>query len=395
MAAVVPDVYTILETKWTELGATANLTKRTLTLGLQDGITGWYGKTFAETTVQGFIIPKGLRQILTLPGISIRYDAICITKTAFEGGDEITDAAGNIWAVEDRLDHYFLDTLGFYEVQLTLKTELTGTPSKWDGVEDFFTKLINQLESHGLSADLTLFTLALTTLRDTVTGWYTSYYTHSTIKGVLIPKGSSIQYARPAIIPTQTATLYALADVFEGDIVQDATGVQWVIVTRTMNFLANKLALYTCVLEKRVVTLTINDVEHGFEDGTFGPLDEGSLGCGGSDPYIDTSDPYSGTRHAVLPPESYVYHGVTLPASFVRAWSFKAKCASGTETLHITIIYSDYTETNYTQALTTTYQEIEFVSHLDKTKTVISLELDATGTSSLCLIDEYQLVYAG
>jgi hypothetical protein len=402
MAAVVPDVYGILENKWTELGATADITKRTLSLGAPDAITGWYAKTFAESTVQGFIIPKGLNSFLLMPGIYVRYDAICITKTAFIQRDEVTDAAGNVYVVESFKKHRFLDTFAFYELQLTLKTVMTGVPSKWDGEEDFFNKLKNQFESNGLSADLTLFTLTLNS-QETITGWYLPSYTESTIEGVLLPQNPATVYDRAGMRTKYVSLLYTLAEVFEGDRVNDASKVQYVITSRTMLFLANKLVFYKCDVEALFFGVASGAfIEEDFED--LDDWETGGGGCGGG-PDIETNpaEAYSGNTYVAVPYTGYIAQsaigwGIQMTSGLFTKWSIEVKMRAGVGagTVSFRIEYADGTDSGeiVVACNDATYTLVDLKAHLTIGKNVDYVRIWSNNLADL-LLDWYELHYIG
>ena len=101
------------------VSATCDVTHYSLVLGDRDGVTGWREKTWNETTIKMIIILKGGSPSKLVPGTFVKYDAVGLTDTAVEEGDEIKLSTGEYYEVKsvypilnvtpDRIDHYRCD----------------------------------------------------------------------------------------------------------------------------------------------------------------------------------------------------------------------------------------------------------------------------------------------
>lgn len=99
--------------------ATCEVTRRKLILTSQDSTTGWYEKTWVESTSDGILIPKSATN-LTLPtGTYVRLDYLYLTADPFEEGDEIRDANNNYYEVKAVKPYYIGNSFFRRECDLT------------------------------------------------------------------------------------------------------------------------------------------------------------------------------------------------------------------------------------------------------------------------------------
>lgn len=98
-----------------KLGFNLDVTRRALSLGAQDGTTGWYAKTFAETTIRMIVIPKGAQFLAVSMGVFVGYDCTGLTDTAVAEGDEVLDGNHNYYIIETVQTHLLSDSAVMYE----------------------------------------------------------------------------------------------------------------------------------------------------------------------------------------------------------------------------------------------------------------------------------------
>lgn len=88
----------------------ADVTHRALTLGNRDSVTGWYAKTFGESTIKMIIRPRG-QSVIGLPvGQYAKYVLTGFTVEVVEEGDEIIDAQSSYYEVKAVEEEWFLDS---------------------------------------------------------------------------------------------------------------------------------------------------------------------------------------------------------------------------------------------------------------------------------------------
>jgi len=81
--------------------ASHDVTRRRLVLGdTRDSITGWYPRSFTETTVEGVLIPRASSHLALKAGTYVRTDALFLTADGFEEGDELEDGFSKFWEVK-------------------------------------------------------------------------------------------------------------------------------------------------------------------------------------------------------------------------------------------------------------------------------------------------------
>ena len=113
------------------------VTRQKLTLGTRDSVTGWYTKSFVDTTVEMIIIAKGSTNSLLPPGTYVRTDALGLTTDGFLEGDQIL--VDNIcYEVKATREHTVGDSFYYRECDLTLLPleNLTGMNYTASTVED-------------------------------------------------------------------------------------------------------------------------------------------------------------------------------------------------------------------------------------------------------------------
>jgi len=97
-----------------------DVTRRRLQLDYpRDSTTGWWTKSFEETTIEMPIIQKGSSHSLLPPGTYVRTDALGLTADVVVEGDEILFNSA-YYEVEAVRPYYFLDGFSYRECDLTL-----------------------------------------------------------------------------------------------------------------------------------------------------------------------------------------------------------------------------------------------------------------------------------
>lgn len=100
-------------------GSSADVTRRTLSLGARSATTGWRAKSYAESTIEMVIFERGSTPTALPPGTYVRTDALGLCAAGVVEGDEIQDAAGRYWEVHAVRDHTRLDDFLYREADLT------------------------------------------------------------------------------------------------------------------------------------------------------------------------------------------------------------------------------------------------------------------------------------
>ena len=80
---------------------------RFLVLGDRDGVTGWRQKTWSEAPIKMVIIPQGATDLMKQAGTYVRLDAVGVTDSEPEEGDEIRDSKGTYWEVKTAKVHEY------------------------------------------------------------------------------------------------------------------------------------------------------------------------------------------------------------------------------------------------------------------------------------------------
>jgi hypothetical protein len=135
----IQDPYTALKDQWTRLDLSIAVTRRALSLGSQDTITGWYAKSFAETSIDMVIVPKAMQQLALSMGSYVRTDAVGFTRHTVEVGDQAKDAYNIYYDVATVESNYMGATLMHHKcdlVKLPLYADRPSTSGTWPTVND-------------------------------------------------------------------------------------------------------------------------------------------------------------------------------------------------------------------------------------------------------------------
>jgi len=77
-----------------------DVTRRKLSLGARDSVTGWRAKSWTEDTVKAIYIPRGSTQLALKAGTYVRSQALLIVCAGFSEGDEVETQDGKYWEVK-------------------------------------------------------------------------------------------------------------------------------------------------------------------------------------------------------------------------------------------------------------------------------------------------------
>jgi len=107
-----------------------DVTLRTLTLGNQDSTTGWYGKSYANSTVEMYICPKGSSDAFLKFGryANYKFTGFCKNITINEG-DQIIDASSRYYLVKTVTPYFTGDRFDYYMVELERRIFTEDRPS--------------------------------------------------------------------------------------------------------------------------------------------------------------------------------------------------------------------------------------------------------------------------
>lgn len=100
------------------MGLSAEVTLRTLVLGAQDSVTGWYAPSYTESDIDMIIQPRGTRVAGMPAGIFAREDAVGINASPTKIGDQIKTQANIYYEIISIKKHSLLDSFMYYETQL-------------------------------------------------------------------------------------------------------------------------------------------------------------------------------------------------------------------------------------------------------------------------------------
>lgn len=87
-----------------------NVTRRKLVLGTPDATTGWYTKSYTESTIEMIIFDRATSQFGLPAGTYIRLDAVGLTADPVEEGDQILTGPGVYYEVKGIKKHYLGDS---------------------------------------------------------------------------------------------------------------------------------------------------------------------------------------------------------------------------------------------------------------------------------------------
>ncbi len=134
----------VFNTEWDKLArkfsffTSLDVTHRRLMLGSRDSTTGWYDKSYEESTIEMIVISRSAAYMPLPPGVYVRLDAVGLTADTVAEGDEIKTATDQYYQVETVREHYLGDSFFFRECDLTLQPfkNLTGGTYTASSVED-------------------------------------------------------------------------------------------------------------------------------------------------------------------------------------------------------------------------------------------------------------------
>jgi hypothetical protein len=113
-----------------ELIETQSVTLKTLTLGAQDTVTGWYAESYANTTITMNIAVKGSSHIQTVLGYHNKYEYSGLTSAIVHVGGQITDAYGDTYKIIQVTSYPTKRLTAFnYSVCALIKTEYANRPT--------------------------------------------------------------------------------------------------------------------------------------------------------------------------------------------------------------------------------------------------------------------------
>jgi hypothetical protein len=119
----------------------ANVTLRTLSLGSQDLVSGWYAKSFAASTVKMIIRPKGASFTYQGAGYYAKYlnTGFCGPTTTILEGDEVVDSNGSYYEVKTVEEEWYLNVLSHKVCELSklpLHADRPASSGTWASVDD-------------------------------------------------------------------------------------------------------------------------------------------------------------------------------------------------------------------------------------------------------------------
>lgn len=114
----VSTLFDVLIQRIEALGVSTNITLYTLSLGVQDAVTGWYAKNYDVSTINMVIIPRSAQSLLIGSGTYCRKDAVAFSKTLIQEGDVVTDGFGYNYTITGMRPHGFGNVKVFHEYDL-------------------------------------------------------------------------------------------------------------------------------------------------------------------------------------------------------------------------------------------------------------------------------------
>ena len=96
-----------------------DVTRRALSLGSQDSVTGWYARNFSESTIEMIILPRNAASLTVGMGLYPKYTLSGFTQDPVEVGDEIVDAADNYYEIKTTEEYYICDAFLYRECELS------------------------------------------------------------------------------------------------------------------------------------------------------------------------------------------------------------------------------------------------------------------------------------
>lgn len=75
--------------------ASHDITRRKLVLGNADSVTGWYAKSYTESTIEGIFVQRNAANVAYACGGYVNLDATLFTADVLEVGDQIQLSTSN------------------------------------------------------------------------------------------------------------------------------------------------------------------------------------------------------------------------------------------------------------------------------------------------------------
>jgi len=97
-----------------------NITRRALSLGDQDAVTGWYAKEWTETTIQMLILSRASTSLALAAGTYVRGEYTGLSVDPVVEGDEVKDSNNDYFEVKTTKPHKWGNSLIYWESDLTL-----------------------------------------------------------------------------------------------------------------------------------------------------------------------------------------------------------------------------------------------------------------------------------
>ena len=94
-------------------------TRRKLSLGTQDTVTGYYAKTFTDETVKGVLIEKSNTKLQVAAGTYVKYDAVLMTADPVLEGDMVKTQEDVYYDVLAVTEHFNGDSFTYRDCDLT------------------------------------------------------------------------------------------------------------------------------------------------------------------------------------------------------------------------------------------------------------------------------------
>lgn len=94
--------------------SSALVTLKTLVLGDLDTSSGWYAKTYVDSTIEAAVIPKSAQQILLGTGLYVKSSALGLSVDPVRDDDVIGNSNGDGFVVTNRQAMWYFDTFMYY-----------------------------------------------------------------------------------------------------------------------------------------------------------------------------------------------------------------------------------------------------------------------------------------
>jgi len=88
-------------------------------LGARDDTTGWYAKSYAESTIKMVVVLRGANNLSLITGVYARLDAAGMTQDVVLVGDEIETSASEFYEVKTVKPYWVGDSFEYRACDLT------------------------------------------------------------------------------------------------------------------------------------------------------------------------------------------------------------------------------------------------------------------------------------